>query len=74
MVRIRYIGVIQPHATFAGFRGWRGELTGLRLKCLPLGDDYKALDDLIRTLDRTATHFTGVDDFYGGRAPWHSTP
>jgi len=43
-------------------------------QCVPLGDDYKALDDLIRTPDRTATHFTGVEDFYGGRAPWHSTP
>jgi hypothetical protein len=74
MVRIRYLGVIRPDETFGRYRAWRGELVALRGRCFPFREDYDALQGLIETLDRTATHFTGVEDFYGARAPWHSTP
>ena len=73
MARMRYLGVTQPVEVFGRYRQARREWCDLRLRCVPLGADYQALDALIRALDDTAHHFTGKEDFYGGRAPHHTT-
>ena len=71
---MRYLGVPTPDATFARYADMRRELCALRGNCFPMNDDYLALSDLIAALDRTATHFTGADDFYAGRSVPYSAP
>jgi hypothetical protein len=68
MARMRYLGVRQPEAAFDRYRQARREWCELRLSCTPMGEDYLALDELVRALDRAAAHFTGRQDFYGGVA------
>ncbi len=68
MVKMRYLGVIDPVYTFGQFRPWHATLCDLQTKCTPLKADYQALGALIVTLDQTAAHFTGKPDFY--RPAW----
>lgn len=73
MVRVRYIGVTAPAATFERYRAWRAELAALKGRCRPMGPDYLALDGVIEALGRCADHFTGEADFFRARAPNHSS-
>jgi hypothetical protein len=62
---MKYLGIGEPQAVFRRYAAWRADLASLRRRCVPMQDDYVALDALISALDTAATHFTGDGDFYG---------
>ncbi len=64
MVRVRYLGITNPVATFERFRPWRNELVGLQRECFPFRSDYVALDSVVRALDTAAIYFTRNPHFY----------
>jgi hypothetical protein len=64
MVRINYLGINDPVATFERYRVWRDELEAMKSRCFPFKPDYLALDGIVRALDVAAIHFTKNPDFY----------
>ena len=69
MARVRYLGLSDPASDFRRLAPFRAELIAMASRCRPYGDDYKAIHQVIETLDSCATRFTGVAAFYGRKPP-----
>ena len=64
MVRVTYIGLIEPVRAFEDLRPYFDRLVEMKGRCKPFGRDYYALSIPIDALNTAAYHFTRRPHFY----------
>jgi hypothetical protein len=65
MVRQRYVGLVDPKASFETLRPMEKALTEMMTKVKPFGPEYLILDAVHKALTTAAYHFTREPNFYG---------
>ena len=64
MVRMRYVGIIDPKCAFSELSPLRSKLLAIQDSYRPFGLDHLILAAVLKALDTAAYHFTGEPDFY----------
>jgi hypothetical protein len=72
MVKVRYLGVDDPRATFDALRPYRERLIQLQGKCRPFHADFLILQAAQKALDAAAHYFTGEPDFFALKPEQHA--
>ena len=67
MVRMRYVGTVDPKAAFSELSPLRSKLLAMQNSYRPFGSDDLILAAVVKALDTAAYHFTGDPTFYAMR-------
>ena len=65
MVKVNFVGVVNPKSAFDELRPLRARLQAMQNSCRPFHADYLVLAAAVKALDTAAFHFTHDPEYFG---------